>query len=502
MSSPHRLVVIGNGMAGVRLVEDVLARRGARAFDIVVFGEEPHGTYNRILLSGVLAGTHRQCDIVTHPRSWYEENGVTLRAGVRVERIDLAARTVFDGNGASETYDTLVFATGSVPVLPPIDGLTSDTGELIRGAFVFRTVADCERMIEEAQHGAAAVVIGGGLLGLEAARGLAGRGLDVSVVHLTSHVMDAQLDPDGSGVLRRQLEMMGLRVLTGRTTAAILGDGRVEGVRFADGTTIPCGMVVVAAGIRPRSGLAERAGLAVRRGILVHDDLSCPGHQNVCAIGECAEHRGQVYGLVAPAWEQADVLADRISGRSPQARYHGSRLTTKLKVAGLDVAVMGERVAPEDGEIVSYAELSRGIYKKLFVRDNRLVGAILIGGGAVVPAVSQAFLESVPLPARRSDLLFPPAIDAAPRSVDQIPDDTRICDCNAVSKSQIVEAMLSGAVSLRAVSDKTRAGTGCGSCRPEVQRIIEFVAKGIDGTQGLPTSRETEEAPSAGYAAS
>jgi nitrite reductase (NADH) large subunit len=427
---------------------------------------------------------------------------VILRAGARVERIDLATRTVFDQHGGSETYDTLVFATGSVPVLPPIDGLTSDTGALIGGAFVFRTVDDCERMIDEARHGGAAVVVGGGLLGLEAARGLAGRGLEVSVVHLTSHVMDAQLDPGGSGVLRRQLETMGLRVLTGRTTAAILGDGRVEGVRFADGSTLPCGMVVVAAGIRPRSGLAERTGLAVRRGILVNDDLSCLDHEHVCAIGECAEHRGQVYGLVAPAWEQAGVLADRITSRRPQARYHGSRLTTKLKVAGLDVAVMGEKVADEDGEIVSYAELSRGIYQKLFVRDNRLVGAILIGGGPVVPAVSQAYLESVPLPARRSDLLFPPAIDAAPKNVDQIPDDTRICDCNAVSKAQIVDAVLSGAVSLRAVSDKTRACTGCGSCRPEVRRIVEFVARSLDEPQTLTIPLAPEEAPSAGYAAS
>lgn len=502
MTTLHRLVVIGNGMAGARLVEDVLARRGSRSFEIVVFGEEPHGNYNRILLSGVLAGTHRQDDIVTHPPAWYASHGVVLHAGTRVERVDLAAKMVFGGNGAGQAYDTLVFATGSQPVLPPIDGLTTGAGTLAPGVFVFRTIDDCRRMIAEAANARSAVVIGGGLLGLEAARGLAGRGLEVHVVHLTRHVMDTQLDPDGSRVLRRQIEALGMGVLSGRTTAAILGGDRVEGVRFSDGSTLSCDMVVVAAGIRPNVSLAEQAGLVVRRGILVEDDMACAGQTDVFAIGECAEHRGQVYGLVAPAWEQADVLADRITGRHPQARYEGSRLTTKLKVAGLDVAVMGEKDAADDGEVVSYSELSRGIYKKLIVRDNRLVGAILIGGGPIVPGIAQAFLESVPLPAQRSDLLFPPAFDVAPVSVEQLPDSARICDCNAVTKAQIVEAVLCGATSLRAVCDRTRAGTGCGSCRPEVQRIVDFACQSFDEPGTLRSSETEEVERRAGHATS
>jgi nitrite reductase (NADH) large subunit len=497
----HRLVVVGNGMAGSRLVENVLDRAGDGRFDIVVFGEEPQGAYNRILLSGVLAGTHRHDDIVTHPASWYERHGVDLRAGVRVDGIDLARRQIVAADGTRASYDALVCATGSMPHVPPIDGLATASGELRAGAFVFRSLADCDRMIDACRTARTAVVVGGGLLGLEAARGLANRGLDVTVVHLTPHVMDAQLDRDGSRVLHRQVEASGIRVLAGRTTAAVFGEDRVEGIAFSDGATICCDMLVVAAGVRPRVSLAEEAGLAVRRGILVNDDLSCIDTDRVFAVGECAEHRGHVHGLVAPVWEQADVLADRLTGRRPDARYEGSRLATKLKIAGLDVAVMGEKEADDASDIVSYSEASRGIYKKLIVRDNRLVGAILIGAGAVVPGITQTFLEAVPLPPARSELLFPAAFDRAPASIEQMPDEARVCDCNAVTKAQIVEAVLTGATSLRAVCGRTRAGTGCGSCRPEVQRIVDFVCQSLDQPQGS-LSRPEEEARGAGYAAS
>jgi nitrite reductase (NADH) large subunit len=499
--SVHRLVVVGNGMAGSRLVENVLERAGQHRFEIVVFGEEPQGAYNRILLSGVLAGTHRHDDIVTHPASWYARHGVDLRAGVRVDRIDLAAGQIVAADGTRTSYGTLVFATGSIPHVPTIAGLATPAGELRAGAFVFRSLADCDRMIDACRTARTAVVVGGGLLGLEAARGLANRGLDVSVIHLTPHVMDAQLDRDGSRVLHRQVEASGIRVLAGRTTAAVLGTDRVEGVALSDGATICCDMIVVAAGVRPRISLAAEAGLAVRRGILVDDDLRCAGTDRLFAVGECAEHRGHVHGLVAPAWEQADVLADRLTGRRPGARYEGSRLATKLKIAGLDVAVMGKKDADAASDIVSYSEESRGIYKKLIVHDNRLVGAILIGAGPVVPTITRAFLEAVPLPQARSELLFPPAFDRAPASVGQMPDGARVCDCNAVTKAQIVEAVLTGATSLREVCGRTRAGTGCGSCRPEVQRIVDFVCQSLDEAQ-VSLSRPGEDSRDAGYAAS
>jgi len=474
MTSRSRLVVVGNGMAGARFVEDVIARGGNQIFDISVFGDEPHGNYNRILLSGVLAGTHRLDDIVINPLSWYAANGVRLHAGNRVERLDLVHRQVIGGNDLVEPYDSLVIATGSRPLVPPIDGLVSDDGTLKDGAFVFRTIDDCDRMLRRAQDARAAVVIGGGLLGIEAARGLRNHGLDVHIVHLTPHVMDAQLDPPASRILQRQLEQVGIQILTNHSTTALLGHGRVAGVLFADGSTLACDMVVVAAGIRPNIQLAQAAGLAVKRGILIGDDLTCQGVEGVYAIGECAEHRGQLYGLVAPLWEQARILSDRLMQRG-DALYAGSRLSTKLKVAGLDVAVMGLRDAiDDDDEVVSYAEPSRGIYKKLIIRNDKLVGAILMGDGPVVPGLAQAFADETALADRRSELLFPPPFDVPLRAPEQMADDTQICDCNVVSKAQIVDAVLRGASSLQAVCERTRAGTGCGSCRPEVQRIIEM----------------------------
>lgn len=480
MTSPRRLVIIGNGMAGARLAEHLVARRGSRAFGIVMFGDEPGGSYNRILLSGVLAGKHAGPDIVTNPLEWYAEHGVRLHSATRVEHVNTETREVVAEGGIREGFDALVFATGSSPIVPPIDGLMEPGGTLVPGAFVFRTVDDCARMAAAASEARHAVVIGGGLLGLEAARGLLGHGIPVSVVHLATHVMEAQLDAAGGRVLQRQLETMGLRVTTGRTTTAVLGRGRVEGLAFSDGSELTCDLLVVAAGVRPNVELARASGLLTRRGIVVGDDLACVGAPGVYALGDCAEHDGLTYGLVAPAWEQAEVLADRLTGHRPAARYTGSRLATKLKVAGLDVAVMGERDAAEDDEIVSYSEPSRGIYSRLIVRNERVAGAILIGAPGAVPSVVQRFLDGSPVPELRSDLLFPPTGDAAAAAVDQIPDTARICDCNAVLKEQIVQAVLSGARSVPAVCERTRAGTGCGSCRPEVQRIVDFTCRQLE----------------------
>ena len=491
----RRLVVVGNGMAGARFVENLIASDRDREFEIVVFGDEPHGNYNRILLSGVLAGTHRSEDIMINPLEWYADNGVRLHAGTRVEGLELGHRVVRGANGVSEPYDLLVLATGSRPTVPPIHGLRTATGELKEGVFVFRTLEDCQGIMARAQSAHRAIVVGGGLLGLEAARGLRNRGLEVQVVHLTRTVMDTQLDPQGGRILQRQLEQMGLGILTARSTAAVLGDTSVTGVRFADDEEVACDMIVVTAGIRPNIELAKAAGLAIDRGVLVGDDLACDGHDNVFAIGECSEHRGCVYGLVAPLWEQAQILADRLTAR-PDARYTGSQTTTKLKVAGLDVAVMGVKdPLDENDEIVSYAEPARGIYKKLILHENRLVGAILIGDGPGVPAIAQAFMHAAPLAARRSDILFPLDKDVPVRKPEEMSDDTQICDCNAVAKARIVDAVLRGATSLHSVGERTRAGTGCGSCKPEVQRVIDLAMRSMDEPELLQSVAPREEPP-------
>lgn len=534
MSAKQQLVVVGNGMAGARFVEDVIARGGRSAFTVTVFGDEPHGNYNRILLSGVLGGTHRPSDIFINPLTWYADNGVRLHAGYRVDAIDVRQKQVsatgtkvLGGAGLTppqvvESYDTLVIATGSRGMVPPIEGLRTATGALKNGVHVFRTLEDCNAILARAETAKRAVVIGGGLLGLEAAKGLLNRGLDVHVLHLMSHVMDAQLDAAAGNILRRQLEQMGMRVHVNRTAAAILGNGHVTGVavtpprhgealpirgllntddadaKAAQTSVVDCDLVVVAAGIRPNVELAIEAGLEVERGIVIGDDLCCKPTQDIYAIGECAQHRGRLYGLVAPVWEQAQVLADRLTGRNPGALYLGSNTSTKLKVAGVELAAMGAKEPLEENdEVVSYAEPARGVYKKLVVRDDRLIGAIVVGDGAIVPGLVQAFRESKKLAERRAQLLFPAVSrDVTPPAPDQIPDATQICDCNAVTKAQIVEAVLGGARSLQAVSDVTRACTGCGTCRPQVRMIVELAARGVPAE--VAAQQESDLAESAG----
>jgi nitrite reductase (NADH) large subunit len=478
MENKQRLVVIGNGMAGARLVEDVLARGGADSFEIVIFGDEPYGNYNRILLSGVLAGTHDLRDIFINPLAWYEENNVKLHAGVRVDAIDRENRLVIGENGVTEVYDKLVFATGSSPFIPRMDGCKSEKGDGFKdGVFVFRKLDDCEAIADYVQRAGRAAVIGGGLLGLEAARGLLRLGADVHVVHLMQHLMEVQLDPAAGATLKRSMESMGVKVHLNKCTTAILGNGHVTGLQFRDGELLECDLVVISAGIRPNAKLAEEAGLTVDRGIVVDDGLTCLDDPDIFAVGECAQHAGRLYGLVAPLWEQTAILADRLTGRRPGAAYKGSRVSTKLKVMGIELAVMGESAArDEDDEEVVYSEPGRGIYKKLIVRNGRLAGAILLGDTSNAPALLQAYDRGAILPENRAELLFPDAGVTSEPSLELLPDDAQVCNCNGVSKGRIIEAVKNGCRSLKALCDATRAGTGCGSCKGQVNRLLEFAA--------------------------
>ncbi len=323
----RRLVVIGNGMAGARAVEEILARGGGDLFDITMFGDEPYGNYNRIMLSHVLSGEESDADIFLNALPWYHENNITLHAGVRVDRIDKFSRHVFASDGRVAQYDQLIIATGSRSFLPPMDGLHTPSGTVRHGVFTFRTMDDTRKMIEFAQHEhhRRAVVIGGGLLGLEAARGLQAYGLDVAVVHSGGHLMSAQMGPDGSAILRRSVEGLGIEVHTGSRTTAILGSDRITGVGLRDQPDLDCDMVVVTAGIRPNVDVAVVSGLAVERGIVVDDHLRVMDEEEIYAVGECVQHRGEVYELVAPLWEQAAVLADHVTGVDRNSMYLGSR---------------------------------------------------------------------------------------------------------------------------------------------------------------------------------
>jgi nitrite reductase (NADH) large subunit len=473
----QRLVVIGNGMVGARFVEELVSRGGGDRYDVVMFGDEPYGNYNRILLSGILAGSHEVEDTFINPLEWYEANGVTLHAGVRVTAIDRERKLVRGSTGILEPYDVLVFATGSSPFVPPLKGLSHHGTDMKEGLFAFRTLEDCERMIDFVPRAGRAAVIGGGLLGLEAARGLLERGLETHVVHLRSHLMEMQLDAPAGHMLKATLEAMGVTVHLDKQTSEVLGERRVEGLAFSDGSTLPCDMVVVSAGIRPNVSLALDCGLVVERGIVVTDELRCAGDASVFAIGECAQHRGQLYGLVAPLWEQARVLADRLAGRVPDAVYTGSRVSTKLKVMGIDLAVMGDQepTDPSD-EVVTYSEPSRGVYKKLIVRGGRLGGAILLGDASAAPMLLQAFDRVSELPENRAELLFQLAAAESGASIGDLPSAAQICNCNGVSKGALVAAVEAGHCTLKSLCDATRAGLGCGACKPQVQQVLEFAA--------------------------
>lgn len=473
------LVVVGNGMAGARALEEIIARGGSERFSITVFGDEPYGNYNRILLSNVLAGSDDAREIYLNPLDWYGDNDIDLRAGVRVVRVDPFAHLVHADDGSTVRYDKLILATGSRSFFPPVDGIWSDDKTLAPGVFGFRTLDDCAGMIGFADGRSRAAVIGGGLLGLEAARGLQNRGLQVGVVQGGPTLMNAQLDDQGSGILRRLVEALGIEVYTGRKTTRMLSrDGSPSAIEFDDGSRLPCDMVVMAAGIRPNVGLAVRAGLTVERAIVVDDHMRSVDDGDIYVVGECAQHRGQVYGLVAPLWEQATVLADHLTGVNPRAAYHGSRTATKLKVAGVDVAAMGIK-SPErdDDEFVQYSEPRRGVYKTVVVRDDKLVGATLVGDVSKVAFLMQAFDRGLPLPPERVSLMFD--IGGAPDQATgaaELSDDAQVCNCNGVDKSAIVRCVRDGQTSLEGVMSATRAGKGCGSCKGLVAQIVEWAA--------------------------
>jgi nitrite reductase (NADH) large subunit len=475
----QRLVVIGNGMAGARTVEEILERGGPDRYAITMFGEEPYGNYNRILLSHVLSGDEDEGGIFLNSLPWYTDNGIELRAGVRADRIDRFAKVVHAGDGSVTPYDKLVIATGSRPFVPSIDGLYNPRRGFHQGVFTFRTIDDTRRMVRYARDHERAVVIGGGLLGLEAARGLQGHGVHVTLVHAGSHLMNAQLDAQGGAVLRRSVERLGIAVELNARTQAVLGKDEVAGVRFADGRTIPCDMVVVAAGIRPRTELAQASGLPVERAIVVDDQLRVLDEPDIYAVGECVQHRGQTYGLVAPLWEQARVLADHVTGTNRKAAYHGSRTATKLKVAGVDVAAMGI-TAPErdDDEFVMFSEPRRGVYMSVIIRDDRLIGATLLGDVSKVGFLIQAFDRGLPLPEERVRLLFELGGPPAAVSAAELADTAQVCNCNGVSKSELVSSVRGGIKSVTGVMDATRAGKGCGSCKLLVTQIVEWAAGG------------------------
>jgi NAD(P)H-nitrite reductase large subunit len=457
-----RIVIIGNGMAGARLVDELL-RRDPR-LSVTVVGAEQQPAYNRVLLSDVLAGKRTSADI-----GLSVARDAVHHLGCRVTDVDPAARTVHTDDGTALPYDALVLATGSAALVPPVHGIAGPNGVLLPGVFVFRTLDDCAAIADAAGRSQRAVVVGGGLLGLEAARGLLQHGLSVDIVHGMTHLMDVQLDPLGGAVLRRSVEALGVGVHLGSFASSVTGARAVTGVGLADGRHVAADLVVLACGVRPEIALASAAGLTVERGILVDDRLTT-SDPHVFAIGECAQHRGQVYGLVAPAWEQAAVLADVLTGRP--SSYGGSRTVARLKAMDLEVAAMGETTPTladvGDGlEVLQWADPARHVYKKLVVRNGVVTGAILLGDLSTAGVVMQAFDRATPLPAERLHLLFSGLSSGA---AAEVTDDAVVCTCNAVTAGALRRC---GARTVSEAALATRATTGCGTCASSVAALLK-----------------------------
>ncbi|MDY0744110.1 nitrite reductase large subunit NirB [Paucibacter sp. R3-3] len=473
-----KLVLIGNGMAGVRTLEELL-KIAPDLYDITVFGAEPHPNYNRILLSPVLAGEQTLEEIVLNPLSWYEEHGITLHLGKTVDKIDRRNRLVSCADGTEAAYDRLLIATGSSPFILPVPGKDLD------GVIAYRDIADTEAMIDAATKYRHAVVIGGGLLGLEAANGLMLRGMQVSVVHIAPWLMERQLDDQAGDLLRKSLEARGLRFLMGAQTDSLIPDkdGRVMAVRFKDGQEIPADLVVMAAGIRPNTALAERSGLLCNRGIVVSDTLQTATDPRIYAVGECAAHRGIAYGLVAPLFEQGKVCATHLA-QFGIGRYQGSQTSTKLKVTGIDLFSAGDFMGGEGTEEIVMSDPFAGVYKKLVIKDDQLVGACLYGDTVDGSWYFKLLREGRKISDIRDKLMFGESNigDVGHQGHNKaaaMADTDEVCGCNGVSKGAICKAIKDkGLFTLEEVRKHTKASASCGSCTGLVEQLIMFTAGG------------------------
>ena len=521
LARSRRIVVVGNGMAGCRFVQEALARDPDRRLAITVVGEEPGGAYSRLQLSNVLAGTAPVDGIELAGEQWYAARGVTLLAGTAVTGIERGARRVRLDDGAALGYDILVLATGSSPVLPPIAGLLRDDGGLLPGAVAFRTLEDCEtimRLAADTDSTRGAVVLGAGVLGLEAARGLAGRGLPVTLIQRGPRLMERQLDAGASRLLTRTVRALGVDVRAGAGVRAVRqAEGKIKSLVLNGPGVLDTGLLVLCCGIRPRVELARAAGLAVAAGIVVDDELRSVTDQSIFAIGECAEHRGRTHGLVAPCWAQARAAAQVITGAPEPVSYPGPGTVTRLKAAGIELASLGEATTDDDDtaddtiggtadtragtatpdsasgtstgtgatavpggavEVIRFVDTARGIYQKLVVRDGRLTGAILLGDTRAVGTITQLFDRGATLPADRASLLIvrrnsPVTVAQTPTT---LPGRAVICQCNGVTKSVICAAWQDGARDAAGISARTRAATGCGTCRDAVESIVAWLA--------------------------
>jgi nitrite reductase (NADH) large subunit len=465
----EKLVLIGNGMAGMRTLEELL-KLAPEKYEITVFGEEPYGNYNRIMLSPVLAGEKTIDQIMINDLQWYRDNNITLHAGKKITNIDRTHRLVTADDGSELPYDRLLLATGSKPFMLPVPGAD------LPGVISFRDIADVDTMLETAKTRKKAVVIGGGLLGLEAANGLMLQGMDVSVVHLTDVLMNQQLDKPASDLMLQELESKGLKFLLNHATASISGSEWVEKIHFQDGTELETDLVVMAVGIRPNIELAQSAGIHCERGIVVDDTLQT-FDPTVYAVGECVQHRSQTFGLVAPLFEQAKVCANHLA-KMGIARFISQVTSTKLKVTGIDLFSAGNFLGTDTSEEMVFMDAARSIYKKLVIENNKLIGAVLYGDTIDGAWFFQLMRDETDISDIRENMLFGQhhigdSGHGAVNSTDNLPDDAEICGCNGVCKGDITSAITEhNLFTLDEVKAHTKASASCGSCTGLVQQIL------------------------------
>ncbi|MEQ6203961.1 nitrite reductase large subunit NirB [Sulfitobacter sp. HNIBRBA2951] len=461
----QKLIVIGAGMATGRMLETLVEQNAG--YDITLFNAEPRGNYNRIMLSPVLSGEKTYAEIVTHDDDWYAQSGITCRFGEKVAQINTAAKTVTAENGDVLAYDKLVFGTGSTPFMIPLPGHD------LEGVIAYRDLEDTQRMMDLGR-GHKVVVIGGGLLGLEAAAGMAARGVDVTVVHIMGHLMERQLDEAAGYLLRRALIDKGITVKCAANSKEILGEGgKVKALLLDDGSELPCDLLVMAVGIRPNIKLAAEAGLAVGKGIHV-DDQMLTSDADILAVGECVEHRGAIFGLVAPLYDQAKVAAQTLMGQD--AAFVQKELSTKLKVTGCDLFSAGDFAEGETREDIVFRDPARGVYKRLVLENNVVVGAVFYGDTTDSNWFFGLIREKTDITDMRETLIFGPnmqggAVDPL-QAVAALPADAEICGCNGICKGQIVEAIEGGATTLADIRAGTKASGSCGTCTGLVEQVL------------------------------
>jgi len=469
----EKLVVIGNGMAGCRAVQEVLKRDPDR-YEITIFGAEPRVNYDRIMLSPVLAGEKSFADIVINDEAWYRENGITLHAGLAVSEIDVARRLIRVAGGEAWPYDRLILATGSDPIRLPLPG--SD----LAGVVTFRDFDDVEAMTAaSALPDSRAVVIGGGLLGIEAAYGLARRGMKATVVHLMDVLMERQLDASAGFLLTEAMLARGVETVLEAQSDGIVGEGgRVKGLKLKDGRVLPCDLLVMSVGIRPNTGLAKAAGLNVGRGVVVDDQMRT-SDPHIYAVGECVEHRGQCYGLVAPIWEMCRALGEALTAGS--GAYEGSVLSTRLKVSGVDVFSAGKFGGGEGCEDIVFRDAGRGVYKRIVLEGGKVAGAVLFGDAADGGWYFDLMKSGEEVAAFRETLVFGQAATEGLRGLDPsaavaaMADTAEVCGCNGVCKGEIVSAIGDqGLTTLESVRAVTKASASCGTCTPLVEKLLKL----------------------------